>query len=392
MRYLSLLILFSLLLFSCANEDQPKKTPLKFEKHLAQSDFYELFRVKAFQQDRAEYKGKAKEIFYKGINAYKNNKDLDSGAYYLENSIRIYPTANAYYELGNILNEQDYTTEALQAYQVAEGLGYEPLGSVLIQISRVHAKKGDFDDAGDYLLAAIQGGYTNQKLIESHPDYLKFKETWYYKDNFRQGFSGLTEPEHFAWFQFKKQFPVKTLPFTVESNLNYVDFENMNFISFDFETYVPGMRDEKFAREVGRGNYFYANIGENENYVACLYITREENYYFEEDSDFMEELYETYLCTYNHEGKIIDLKKIAGRSDYEELLEETEIDILGNIQITQFACTYEKDPKEKGYLNNPVVAKTKVGEKTMRILASGKIVDTTSNLANTPVAGIVELN
>lgn len=380
MRYLNLLLLPLLLLISCS-EEKPKEK-IKLDKHLSEKDFYQLFKVRAFQEDREEFRSKAKEVFYLGINSFKNKGDLDSGLFYLENSIRIYPTANAYYELGNVLKDRGFAKEAIQSYQVAEGLGYEPLGSVLIQISRAFAVLQKYNDAGDYLTAAIQGGFTNRKLIEYHPDYKKFVETWQYSEHLKDGFSGLTEPEQFAWFQFKKQFPIVSLPLKVQTDLCANDFEKMSYISYDYETYIPGMRDAKFAREVGVGHYFYANINETEQYVACLYIARDENFYYDEDSEY-EELYSIMLCTFDEKGKIIDLKKIAGREEYDDLHEEAEIDLLGNVAVAQYKINYQKNPEKDGYINNPVLSREKVGVRNLMISPSGKIVDVTPTLANT---------
>lgn len=390
MHYLNVLIL-TLLIFSSCSEEPKKKQPLKVESHLSQKDFYQLFKVKGYQKDRNEFRLEAKEIFYKGIQAYKNNQDLDSGLIYLEQAIRKYPTANAYYELGNILKDQDRNQEALQAYQVAEGLGYEPLGSVLIQMSRAHAKLKQIHQAGEFLLAAIQGGYTNKKLIEGHPDYKDFLDSWQYTENLKRGFSGLSEPDKFEWFQFKKQFPLVSLPLSIPTDFTTDDFQNMAYISYDFEPYVPGMRDAKFAREVGVGHYFYANIMENENFVACLYIAHEENYYYEEEDEY-EELYATLLCTYDPKGKIIDLKKIAGRREFDDFLEETKIDVLGNIEIERFQIVYEKDPETQGYVNNPIKEKKPVGNRTLVISEGGKIQEVNTNLANTASEGSVAQN
>ena len=52
---------------------------------------------------------------------------------------------------------------------------------------------------------------------------------------------------------------------------------------------------------------------------------------------------------------------------------ETLIKKNGVIEISEFEPTYEKDPDEKGYYDNPIIKRTLVEKKTLTIGKNGRI-------------------
>ena len=79
------------------------------------------------------------------------------------------------------------------------------------------------------------------------------------------------------------------------------------------------------------------------------------------------------LVTYTKTGKIIDKKEIAGREDYSALLKMCTINKDLSFTITNYETTFEKNPDEEGYYDNPIVSKKKIDLEKYRIDASGKI-------------------
>ena len=80
------------------------------------------------------------------------------------------------------------------------------------------------------------------------------------------------------------------------------------------------------------------------------------------------------LATFTPEGKLIDKKEIAGRSDLSKPLKSALIKNDLSITVTSYETSFEKDPEEEGYYDNKIVKKTKIGEESFSIDPKGKIV------------------
>ena len=158
------------------------------------------------------------------------------------------------------------------------------------------------------------------------------------------------------------------MPLIIKETVSKTYFDMQNAITYDFEKYIPEMRDDKFSREVSKGFYYYANLKETAEYTAVIYIIREE---------FMgEQAPLTYkLVTFDKEGTIIDQLIVAGREDFKEELRSCTINSKMDITIDLFETKFERDPDTEGYYDNPIVSKSKVGTQKYRIGANGKITE-----------------
>jgi len=343
---------------------------------LTENDIFKGNMILAFLDNEEKSVQEANELFLKGLNAFRNEKNLDSADYYLRKSILKEPSAKAYFELGNVyMDERDFSA-ALLAFGVAEQLDYEPFSKILYNKSCLYALQEKNEMAGQYLEYALQAGYNNLDHISKDKDLEKFRDTYRYKQAIEKGLRGMSDAENLFWLQFKKQFAVMGMPLELKTSVNEQELQGLKYIPYDYEKYIAEMRDEEFSREVSKGFYYYARPYENENFVAVVYIVKDE---------FMGEFAPlTYrMATFTHEGKLIDKKEIGGRENLSEPILVATLNKNMTIDVSLVQPIYEKDPNDHGYYENPMTSSKVVGSTKFKVTKSGKIVqEEVKDLAN----------
>jgi hypothetical protein len=187
-----------------------------------------------------------------------------------------------------------------------------------------------------------------------------------FKKHLNRALAGTSNAENIYWMQFKKGFTKAKLPLSLTNLISKTRFDMKNAISYDFEKFVPEMRDEKFSREVSKGFYFYSQIAEEKEYVALIYLIRDEFLGDQAPLSYR-------LVTYTHEGKLIDEYLIAGRTSYSDKLRMCTVNNDLTISIDLMETVFEKDIEEFGPYDNPIKSKNKVGEENLQITETGKI-------------------
>src|SRR6185312_2719433 len=100
-------------------------------------------------------KDKSNKLFLKGVDLFKNKKDPAAGLEVLKQSVLTFPQVDTYYVMGEALMAmQDNATgddkkaklrEALQAYQVAVSLHYQPASFAYYNMARAENLLGNDD-------------------------------------------------------------------------------------------------------------------------------------------------------------------------------------------------------------------------------------------------------
>ena len=358
-------------LFSCGDPAPDSKTVTKVETQrtpieISEDDIFQGNKILAFLANDQKFFKEANNLFLRGLNAFRNEKNLDSADYYLRQSILKEPTAKAYFELGNVyMNKKDFDN-ALLSFGLAEQLNYEPFSKILYNKACLFSQKDDIELAGKYLEYSIQAGYNNLDHINKDEDLTKLRDTYYFKEAVKKGLRGMSDSENLFWLQFKKRFAKSNFPVQLKETLEYEELETLGYISYEYEKYISEMRDEEFSREVSKSFFYYLQPYEADGYVALVYIVRDE--YMGDMAPL------TYrLATFTHDGKLIDKKEIAGRSSLSANIKEAKLKKNGVIEISEFEPTYEKNPDEVGYYDNPIIKRTLVEKKTMTIGKTGRI-------------------
>lgn len=269
------LITFTLLISSCGdpaqkmlvdNTSNTKNTDIQ----LSGSDIFDGVKVFEFLNNKEKFIQEANELFLKGLNAFKNDKDLDSAEVYFTRSLVKEPSARTYCELGNVYKQRGEYKKAIDSYMLSEQLDYAPFSNILYNIAAVYSLQQDEVKSAKYLEYAMQAGYNNLESIEKDPELEHLRSSYEFKEALNRGLRGMSDPEKLFWLQFKKQFPKTNMPITLNWDLPIEKLEIMEYISYDFEKYITEMRDEKFSREVSKGFYYFAQVMETDQFVALI--------------------------------------------------------------------------------------------------------------------------
>jgi tetratricopeptide (TPR) repeat protein len=375
MKFAFYSLLFVAALSSCGNPAVPNsdaggKVVVDETKpiRLSAADLFNGEKVRLFLYQNPEANPKSNKLFLNALDEFKNKKNLQAASEGFKASIEEYPNSKSFYELGNVYMEMKNYQDALDAYSLAEKLGYEPFSKVMFNVACAYSQLKNFPMSADYLQFAIQAGYVNIDNIEKDEDLanLRDKEPYLFKKNLELALGGVSDVESLYWLQFKRNFVQASFPINMNMEQGKVVYDDKNRISYDFERFVNEMRNAQFSREVSKGFYNFVQVAEKNNYVALIYVVKDE--FNGENSPL------TYrLVTYTKTGKIIDKKEIAGREDYSELLKMCTINKDLSFTITNYETTFQKDPNEEGYEDNPIVSKKKIDTEKYRIDASGKI-------------------
>lgn len=361
--------LFSLSFLSSCGDPAPASNDqetVRIPVVLTEDDLFKGNIILAVLQNDDRFVQEANDLFLQGINAFRNEKDLDSATIYLKKSIMKDPSPNAYFELGNVYMDKKEFDNAMLAYGVAEQLDYEPMSKILYNKACAYSLQKKNEMAGKYLEYALQAGYTNIEHINKDSDLENLRETGYYRQALDKGLRGMSNPENLYWLQFKKQFAPTQFPLKLSYNLSEKEFNNLKFISYEYERYISEMRDEQFSREVSKTFYYYASAYETDKFVAVIYLVKDE---------FMGDAspYTYRMATFTHSGKLIDRKDIAGRQDYGDPIMTSTLKADRTIDVKLIEPTYEQDPDDHGFWDNKIVSTKTVGTMTFKIDSDGHI-------------------
>ncbi|MHB1279212.1 MAG: hypothetical protein ACYC1Q_12555, partial [Bacteroidia bacterium] len=180
MKPLILIILFTLSLFSCKEKiNYVLKVDLK---QLQVEDMYDREKVEEVIFDATERNpdsliSKSRKVFLKGAEYLKNQNKPLYAAVEFKKSILIFPQAKTYYELGDALYQaggSDNLEEAIEAFEIAEYLGFQPAYRVYFHMARAHAalvqtdpKKGSEYSIYENLRLAFVNGYSDTSELRA---------------------------------------------------------------------------------------------------------------------------------------------------------------------------------------------------------------------------------
>jgi tetratricopeptide (TPR) repeat protein len=369
-------IIATTLSFVFASCGDINKLPAKVQKErqdvvLSEDDIFKGNLVAAFLDNDKKFVKESNTLFLRGVDSYRNNKKLDSAVVYFTNSIIKEPSSKAYFELGNVHMDQKDYDEALNAYEMAEQLGYQPFSKILYNKACIYSLQKNTDLSAQYLEYALQAGYTNVAHMQSDSDLENLRSNTYtFQRAVDKGLRGVSNSENLFWLQFTKLFPALGKPIKLKIQLSPEESQALEHISYDYEKYISEMRDAKFARDVTSSYLYYANAYETDKFVALVYIVRDEWM-----GDAAPLRYK--MATFTHEGKLIDKQFVAGNSDsdldgvYLQSKLNKDLTISGELIKPQ----YQKDPDEHGYYDNKILSYKKVGTQNFRITKVGKIVE-----------------
>ncbi|MBS1660074.1 MAG: hypothetical protein JST68_03385 [Bacteroidetes bacterium] len=366
------LLLVSAVLFSCHN------TPgVPAPVALTETAVYNIDSVR-LALNTGDEKASRKQLAT-AIDLYKNKKNPMASCPYFRKAILIKPTAQGYYELGSALLDAGVHDEALSALHIAEKLDYKPLANVVYKIAAAYAGK-DETEAIHYMEVALQMGYANPEKFRTDELFKSIRNKYDFNTTYSAALNGgrnVKDPAAVLWEEFKGQFSPVQLPLVI--NTAWINSHPMEKgINFEYERFVPEMRNERFAREAGKEYYFFAAIKQDTAYTALCYAGEDEGL---EDGNVHPPLF-FYLVTYDPKGKIIDKLHVAGQEQLSYFVKVFTLQPNYTFEIREFKNIYQKDPEQAGYgADNPIVKTEEQLVSHYRIAANGKFEKTDAPLA-----------
>ncbi|MCF6401967.1 hypothetical protein L3C95_03730 [Chitinophaga filiformis] len=356
MRYV-LLLAAGMSLFACNAPSTPDAKTKADPQHPEQGQFTavisedQIFDKQVILRAVSITEGKSKisdKYFLKGVDAYRNQKNLEEGMKLFKQSIMEQPQARAYFELGNALADMNYLKDAVSAYQIAEALDYKPTSKVLYNLACVYSRAEDDKSARYYLISAIEFGYSNAKNIFEDKDLQYLRDNmWDFKGTVAIALSGATDPDKLQWNLFWHEFKPVSYPVVLDER--YGKTLGEDYISYEYERFVAEMRNnEKFSREVGYEFYHVGLAKATDSVKTLIYAVK--NVIMGGDAPP-----EYYIVSFDHVGKLVDKLLIGGHEKLADPFRVATLTENGNIEIGLFKQEYKRDPENHGYEDNELV-------------------------------------
>ncbi|RYZ30359.1 MAG: hypothetical protein EOO10_03115 [Chitinophagaceae bacterium] len=356
-----LLALTAVAFFSCAEKKEPIAITYLHKDAVFNKDSLRHFlaTVSTAQADSS------KVVFLKGVDLLKNEKQPQAAIGAFVQSLQIYPAANTFYELGNAYLQAKAWPQALQSFEMAENMDYTPLGSVLFQQASSYAEMDSVTKMYDYLKYAVQTGFVDRAKILGNPHFAKYQQEGYMLTVYNQAMSGNGDPEEILWKGYTHDFKQASFPYKIDSG-SFRRMGEPKIISYEYEKYVPEMRDNKFSRDVGNEFFYVAKVMQTELCNVVLYGCRSYEgagspvYYI--------------LASFNSKGKLVDKMVVGGAKNFDDNYKEFTAQSGNRFQIQEYKNAYEKSTDEYGYENNQVVSRSFVATRQYAIDANGKFI------------------
>ncbi len=315
--------------------------------------------------------GKQKEanaLYQKAVVAFRKERKTEKAVELLESSLRLYPTARTYFELGNAYASLKNYFDALMCYDLAEQMGFTPVSKLLYNMSCAYSLDQKPDKSLEYLEYAIEAGFVNKKQMMHDSDLTNIRNAGF-SEVFRTALEGIESPGEVGWEGFLQVFSAIMLPVSIDLNSGK-KMPDGKFLSYSFEQFVPEMHErEKFSRGTGNVFYAYGLVEQNNNYTALIYAEG-----VDEEMDGEQPLL-FFLVSYDRKGTIIDKMQISGPRSLGGLCLASSMNSNLSFEVKEFENTYEKLVESSGYGDNKLISSSLKNTHNFRINDQGKFIE-----------------
>lgn len=237
------------------------------------------------------------------------------------------------------------------------------LGNVLFKEASCFVEMDSIDKMYAYITYAVQNGFVDKDKIINDAHFATFKSDATLLSTYNEAMSGNGDPDEVLWQGYSRDFKPAKFPFSVDSG-TLGKMGEPKIISYDYEKFVPEMRDNKFSRDVGSEFFYVASLTQTELNPVVVYGCRSyENtgapvYYI--------------LASFNSKGKLVDKMIVGGSKTFDEPSKEFTVQSNLQFEVKEYKNTYEKSTDENGFENNKVISRTLVATHKYAINANGK--------------------
>lgn len=344
-------LLAGALLAACNNRPSPAEsvaTTPSTTKTLTEADLFNQQIVGGFLQAHPGDDEKANALFMHAVDAYRNKKDITGAIALFRQSILQHPMAKAYYEMGNAsMDAKDYQ-HALKAFRMGEQLGFEPLSKLLYNTACVWSLLGQKDTAVTYLEYAIEAGYANTDQIMKDADLAIARTSELFKETFQSAMSGQGDEASLAFQTFKRGFGTATFPLVLNKETE-AGFASEQYISYEFEKFIPEMKGERFSREVGKEFYYLTKVSDRPEFTTVVYAVKNVMMGEGAPTAYM-------LASFTGKGRLIDKMVAGGQLNPGDMYRVATIQQSGQFEVKEYKQEYAKDPAENGYHENKLLS------------------------------------
>ncbi|WP_207434749.1 hypothetical protein [Sabulibacter ruber] len=371
--------LFLVILLGACGQPQKKEYVVQVASEpLPEKDFYhpEIVYDVVFDSEELasdSVKRQSRQLFLEAIDFAKNKKNPAEAIPLFKQSIRLFPEAKTYYELGYALLEvQHKDEEALKAFEVAEYLQFKPVAGIYFGKALAHSRlyrarnPGSQERYNSELMQALNAGFSDTAQILRYPTLRQdFQSADFQYALAQVKISRVKEKAGDLYSLFLKSFQSVKQPFEIA--VEKVDMKQYNrSISYDFAKYIPEMQNTSFGRDVSHDFFFVGKVAETPAYTAVVYSSV--NFYGEEMQPVL-----TKLVTYDPKGKLISNLLFSCQCSAEKVKKGRVENNL--ITLEDFKRIWKHPIDKVGFENNQVLKYEPLATATYRITETGTIVE-----------------
>jgi hypothetical protein len=336
-----------LFLFACSggkkhsakNFEEKQIDKLITETNIFNEDSVRFYIGKA-SKDQAT---KAKMLFYQGLDMYINQKKVVEGIKLFRESALYNPDGKTYYYLANAVIDNGDTSRVFQIMSLVSQLGYQQEDEIAYTYARVDAFLGDTASAMAQLADAFQMGFINKKRIENDKCFDKIRNIEAFEAMMVSNFKDEVALKAKLFKSFLTSFPYAAFPLEIQKD-SITNINSNSFINYDFASFIIGMEDGRFSRDVTNEYLMVAKFKTDKNINAIIYKTV---------TAIVDTLPPTdiKIATYDSLGNVLAELTF---SDFAvpSSLSTGSIDANGIISVKHYTIKWKNDPTENGYAGN----------------------------------------
>ncbi len=370
MKYIYILIAVSLIsvLTFCKGEKEATSDDLK--NSLVNMRLSENL---IFNEDSAMFANKVasdlqiiegKKYFLRGMDLLVNKQKAQESIPLFRDAIRYYPDGRMYFFLAKAYIEINDAENALYANDLASKFDYEQFDDLYFNDALIYAIKKDTSKCYNNLAGAVGFGFLNKNKIVNEKRFDFMRDDPRFVALMVNTFNDDEKLKALLFKNYLKMLPDLNLPYAepIDSVATH-DFNK--YIDYDYATFIPGMEDGRFARDVTNEYLFVGKMKLEENHFAVIYKS------YLAIADTLNPI-KTFVITYDSLGNTIDNEMIgcycSPTSSQSYKVKEDRI-----IETTAYTYKWKNEPLEKGYAGNQIVSFEVDKPKQIQLIEKGII-------------------
>ncbi len=278
-------------------------------------DIFNKEQVAGLCTHNSAQRKEAMQTLEKGLKTFRVDKKPAEAVTIITSAITKYPTAGAYFELGNAYATAKDYAKAIDCYNMAEQMGFTPVSKLFYNVACAYSLSEKNREASQYLEYAMEAGYINKNQLMKDPD-LNNVRKYGFSSIFAEAMKGIENADNAVLETFWQAFATLNLPF----NIDFTTEKTLNpeqLLQYHFEKYIPEMHErDKFSRGTGDNYFALGTITQNEKFRTVVYAQCA-------DIELGSEVPAMYfMVSYDNNGTIIDKMLVCGHRNNHGTLQD----------------------------------------------------------------------